>query len=157
MMNPCRHEADDSWGEEEERREDLTRSGREKCDNPARRWEMLPGIAWLKAHVAIDKLFKIGKGGYEVAEARSKAIAAASEARQATRREQLANLELRMHLLDGQIKMEHNFCTRIFDPKVYAERLNAPLDLVLEVMIKRGDDMALTRALTSNRLKNKWS
>ena len=117
---------------------------------------MLPGIAWLKAHVAIDKLFKIGKGGYEVVEARSKAITAASEARQTTRREQLTKLELDMHQLDGQIQIENNFSTRILDPNVYVKRLKAPLDLVNEVLMKRGNDMALVRAQMPNRWKNKW-
>lgn len=111
-------------------------------------------LAWLKAHVAIDKLFKIGKGGYEFKEARHKAIKAEVEARMLSRQEKLASLELAMYKLDGKVRQDHGWSVRIVDPNIYVEELKMDRDLVDEVLMRRGADMM--RAHTTSRWQRDW-
>ena len=112
-------------------------------------------FAWIKAHRALDRIFSIGKGGFEVKRAYHEAEKAAAEARMISRQEKLANLELEMYKLDGRVKKEYGFSVSIQDPNVYITELNAEPDLVTLVLMKRGNDLAL-RAQTPDRWKSRW-
>ena len=113
-------------------------------------------LAWFKAHFAISKLFNIGKGGYELLEARSNAIKAGVEARMLTRQEALANLELQMHKLDGKVRAQYGYSVRIVDPNVYVKELKVEPDLVTQVLMRRCHDMALAQAHFPSRWKRNW-
>jgi hypothetical protein len=112
-------------------------------------------LAWLKAFT-LQYALKIGKKGYELVEARGKAIAADSEARQTTRKEKLNEVELRMHVLDGKVKAAHGFSVHIVDPNIYAGELKVSRDLVDEVLMDRGKQMRLAQAPSYARLNRKW-
>lgn len=112
---------------------------------------------WLKTHLGIEWLLKLGKSGYEVAEARSKNITAASEARQAVRREDLDDAELKMFLFDEDVKKDLGHSYRIVDPNIYVERLKLAPDLVQTIWMRRGDPFALGPAETPARWKSRWS
>jgi len=113
-------------------------------------------LAWLTTHITIDRLLKYGKKGYELVEARGKAIAAESEARQATRKERLNDVELRMHLLDGRVRKERGFSVRIVDPQIYVDELGVSPDLVQEVQMKQRQERILAHMQVPSRFRSRW-